>query len=1481
MEFDIPLKLADLETPQREGALGPKAHVDVAGMSDAEANDLVEQTAYDLCENDALCVLEQDVFDRAYACARDFAALKPIGRIRITDALCSNLSVLSASVASLLASGAGDAADATDVVASHREALKAYACLVHHIADVADAEARATAGVAAATSAPGAGKADKKAAKKTKGAPLVEWKWEEQRERVMHVMAGVLDADLWNLFRPRQPSEAFLGLFTKLGCLALESQPALRSKITKGAAFSMLGACALKWGQLENVTTALVHLLNKHEHLPGPIAECAAVAADRFENARLAAALLREVASVDPAEYKRQQLSDAKGVSAVGVFVAELAQRMPKTTMTNISLLLPHLDGEAYSLRSALVTVLGHLVCSDASSGSLTEDRDRSTSDASTPLLRAKQGFLDLLVERVHDVSAFTRARVLQTWAAMAEKKAVPLSHWLVVADLAIGRLGDKSALVRKAAMHLLAVMLGFNPFAPQLPSSAFASSLKEYEAKLAQMAPPPRETPETVPEGDEANAERDAADEEKDASNDEEKKNASDDEEKNASEQEAPRQEPNGAAETAETAADPPPSTQPELDGGVEAVRTMVAALKTALGFAVQMSGAVHVLCRLLASSTPSDAIEATGLLVRLRQFGVDGADEGVRRMLGLVFSRDAAVRDAAVEAVDVLFLSGADSPVAAAAALAEVASASALGELAALEEVLKLLVADGRVPPDGAVVRAVWALATAREASDAARAAAFTVLAMAAATAPEVVVPHVDHAAAALERACRAGDGALARAAAALLARARPGGNAGTKESAGVASPALAPDGAAFAALAKVLSPGSALSGRAWYPAAEQSIAALYALHPDPEGAASDVIRSFAAAAFNPKKKDDDASQHAEDAEAENAEENATENDAENDAPKAKASAKTTASAVDAAQLSRFLFVLGEVGLRHLVHVEGLGRAVRRARVARDRAAAEASEAAAAAGKRGGEEAELAAALGQGAVGEDLELDNAREACEAELLAFESEARGRKQSGKGLVAAYAPVVVALCGHPAIAAGHPLLRGAALAALSRLMAIDGGFCEAHLALIFTRLRDESDKGTRAALMVALGDLAFRFPNAVEPWTEHLYGVREWGNSLHDPDSGVRQHAITVLAHLVLNDMMKVKGHIAEMARCLEDPDPRVAAVAKLLFAELSRKHGNPIYNLLPDLLSRLSGDAATSPEAFRAIMTRLLGFIDKDRQTEALADKFVHRFAEAALAPTPKPARDVAFCISALALSDRAFKKFMDAWKLYEPALYDREVFAHLDAVVAKAKKTYGGKKAFAKNACETDAAGDVSALEGPRKEIEDFERRMAAAHVERFESYRSARRAEGHAVDEDETPAVTLGGGEERSGKEGPECAAEPPDADGEAHPETSGGGAEAAEAAAAADDDAPSAPKALAEEEARAEAEAENDENAPGENAPDAGAPEENAPEENAPEPAPKRGRKPAAKKEKKAKPAAKKTQEETDAPVRSSRRALRAK
>lgn len=40
------------------------------------------------------------------------------------------------------------------------------------------------------------------------------------------------------------------------------------------------------------------------------------------------------------------------------------------------------------------------------------------------------------------------------------------------------------------------------------------------------------------------------------------------------------------------------------------------------------------------------------------------------------------------------------------------------------------------------------------------------------------------------------------------------------------------------------------------------------------------------------------------------------------------------------------------------------------------------------------------------------------------------------------------------------------------------------------------------EPAVRSNLIIALGDLAFRFPNLLEPWTERIYGP------LSDPDTG-------------------------------------------------------------------------------------------------------------------------------------------------------------------------------------------------------------------------------------------------------------------------------------------------------------------------------------------------------------------------------------
>ena len=46
-----------------------------------------------------------------------------------------------------------------------------------------------------------------------------------------------------------------------------------------------------------------------------------------------------------------------------------------------------------------------------------------------------------------------------------------------------------------------------------------------------------------------------------------------------------------------------------------------------------------------------------------------------------------------------------------------------------------------------------------------------------------------------------------------------------------------------------------------------------------------------------------------------------------------------------------------------------------------------------------------------------------------------------------------------------------------------------------------------------------------------------------------------------VLTHLILNGMIKVKGQLGEMVKCLEDPEPRITDLAKSFFTHLLTKN--------------------------------------------------------------------------------------------------------------------------------------------------------------------------------------------------------------------------------------------------------------------------------------------------------------------------------
>ncbi len=45
-----------------------------------------------------------------------------------------------------------------------------------------------------------------------------------------------------------------------------------------------------------------------------------------------------------------------------------------------------------------------------------------------------------------------------------------------------------------------------------------------------------------------------------------------------------------------------------------------------------------------------------------------------------------------------------------------------------------------------------------------------------------------------------------------------------------------------------------------------------------------------------------------------------------------------------------------------------------------------------------------------------------------------------------------------------------------------------------------------------------------------------------------------------VLTHLILNDMIKIRGQVSAMALCLEDPDISIKDLSEVFFYELSLK---------------------------------------------------------------------------------------------------------------------------------------------------------------------------------------------------------------------------------------------------------------------------------------------------------------------------------
>ncbi|XP_024861527.1 condensin complex subunit 1 isoform X2 [Kryptolebias marmoratus] len=1154
--------------------------------------------------------------------------------------------------------------------------------------------------------------------------------WDSEREKVLQALVQLLQLDIRSLWSLSLVEEEFVSCVTCC-CYKLLENPTIshvKSKPSRDCIIHLLGVLIKKYNHLLGASVKVIQLLQHFEQLPSVFAQAVSVWSTEYGVRAIIGEVIREIGQKSSEELSRE----GSGVKAFSSFLSELGTLAPELMIPNISVLISHLEGESHTMRVAVCEVLGEILvrvlCGDGLDESGKADRDH---------------FFDILQEHLHDTHSHVRARVLQVFTRIVNSKALPLCRYSEVMKLAVGRLMDKSIHAVKSAIQLLAAFIAHNPYSCKLSSADLKKPLEKETAKLKEMkenreGKPPvavikaselwaamepellvtvrtalEPTSETEEEQHEDEEDRDV----------EEEKPAEDDRAtavkiaqflrlnkyRNAvqlcikAHSWFPESELFASLSTltpenlmdslalifkgsdedaSELSQNLPPTPQKEgekegEDGELKKQEMLVQYLKDTETFALQVERAISVINTMLYWKTASVVQESVQFCVTVCEFSVANSISGVRKMLPLVWSTDAAIKDAVVQAYRRLYLNPQGETVRMKAqtlvdSLSELMVDASLGTIQCLEEIVQeFFASDSNL--QSAVIQVLWERFTGkRETSVLNKRAAVLLLGMAARTEREVVLSNLDTLCSVALGEKVTEDFLLARDTVITICSITDH----VRQSKG-APFRLPQDHQLFTCLTQAVAEGVVMEDPYWQCFMEQAVRLIYFLAESPDQLCSRLLQRSARLLLDQIAEGDEINKDV------------------GQTQEGSQESNEQSEQVNCVCLAQLLALCGCVAFWQVSHLERSVSAELRRRRGETEEREEKEKGPASKSKVASESA-MEEELGLiGASAEDTEAELIRKICETELLAEEN-----------LLSAFLPLLVKVCSSPGHYS-HPQLTTASCLALSQYMMISPSVCEENIRLMFTVLERSTFSVVRANAIIALGDLTVRFPNILEPWTQNLY------SRLSDEVPSVRQTAVTVLTQLVLKDVLKVKGQVSEVAVLLIDPKPHISSLALNFFNELAAKD-NAIYNLLPDIISRLSDpERGMSSEDFNTIMKQLFSYITKERQTESLVEKLCQRFRTA---KTERQWCDLAMSLSLLSMCERGFKRLQECWECYSDKLTEPGVYQPLLSITAKLRR--GAKLQF-------------------KAQIEEFEKRLTAVHTRGLENVESPE------MDEENRPA------------------------------------------------------------------------------------------------------------------------------------------
>ncbi|XP_076685668.1 CAP-D2 condensin subunit isoform X2 [Andrena cerasifolii] len=1129
----------------------------------------------------------------------------------------------------------------------------------------------------------------------------MEEEWESTREKALEYVYRLLQLPLQKLWQPPIVEDSFVALLTKVCYKILEQCRDSKQKHTRQTIFEILGTSIKRYNHGISCVVRIIQLVKLQDVLASHIAIGIIHMITECGCNGLMREVMKEIDQSEPSE------ADSRNIS---IFLETIATTQPNIVIPILDDMMDYLTSEHYTMRNCTISTLGAVVEKALTGDDLTQEQKDHRDEC-----------LNSLEEHILDTNAYVRSKVLQVWQRLCCEGAIPLARQGRLLAATALRLEDKSAHVRKQALQLVRALLQANPFAAKLNKVEISKSLEKEEMKLRTMQtgnvsksargdkerlefwntllPQIRKAlKEVINDGKKKNKRRD--DDEDDDDNDD-----SDDDDDNidpntafehvrqlmlkekileavtylwkvcialkqcpnienlspdAKEEflfllllktfmesedtlnEAKKGTDNARESTAKTQ-----SGDKEKEE-IAVVKRVVNYLKNCLEFATELEIAIPMAEKLLFSTTASDAVEASTLLGIAYQFGIAGAAAAIREALFQVFHRDQSVRNniAAVYKSIYLISSGnkaseRQKALACVKALIELLKGLQPGQSQALTQLISTWYTKNELGDEE--LQVLWEKFSMKssDTNPLDSRTALMLITMIAQAQSGIIVGNLDVLIKVGLGPRAKTDLLLARDTCRALLTIESNNDDFDKVPVRYSN-----DHEMFKEIVALLTENFNNTKQDGYVSfATDAISAIYHLANQPDRLMHQLLLEvYSRGQFG----NNDSSQHV----------------------------------VPFFLLSKFLYVIGHIAIKQMVHLDTsvykeLKRRDTIRKLRKEKDSNEKTDIRKSNRKSNVTPNSARQMLRNKEVSSIVE-DNGEEAVEGAVDDADAEfindtLENHVVTGDGLLAKFVPLVLDVCQNHDKYNNEDTQAAGALA-LSKMMTVSSGFCEESLQLLITILERSTHPPIRASLLIGISDLATRFPSQVEPWMKHIYG------RLRDTDTNVRSTCVRVLSSLIMRDMVRVRGQISELALCMVDSDTQIRQNARQFFKALSQK-GNALYNVMPDILSRLTDpDLDLKESDFQEILKHILDLLQKEKQIDAIIDKICARFK---LATTERQWRDFAYCLSLLQFGSKSIRHLIESLPLLKEKIHHKQVLKALQSITEQAKKKPNTKEA------------------------------------------------------------------------------------------------------------------------------------------------------------------------------------------------------